>query len=86
MTVDLAIVRTFEISAESEALQSQKEFRVVGKHIFERAMSVAGFPNEDASCLFDDICFYDSGVLSEGRDITFTSNDSIYCLMVAVRA
>jgi len=86
MTVDVAIVNTFEVSTESETLHPAKKIRVIGKSVFERTILLVGLAHEDAPAFLYYLRFNDSRVISEIGDITLTFEDCLHCFMVAIGA
>jgi hypothetical protein len=86
MTVHVAVVDTLKVPAESKAFHLSKEIRMVGECVLERAMPLAGLPQEDASALLQYLGFNDSGVVPESGDIHFAPKDCFHCFLVAVRA
>lgn len=86
MIVNIAIVNTFEVFAESKALHLSKEIRVIGKCVFEWTMPLAGLPHEDASAFLYYLRCNDSWIVSEIPDISLTYEDCLDCFNIAIRA
>jgi len=86
VTVDVAVVCAFEVSAESKAFNPSKEIRVIRECILERTMLLADLAHEYAFAFFQYLRFDDSRVVSEIRDIDFASKDSVHRFTVTIGA
>jgi hypothetical protein len=86
VTVDVAVVCAFEVSAKSKVFNPSKEIRVIRECILQRTVLLAGLAHEYAFAFFQYLRFDDSRVISEIRDIDFTSKDSVHRFAVAVGA
>jgi hypothetical protein len=85
VVVDVLVTDAVEIPAEGKALHSSEEGRVIGKHIFNRAVLCARLAHQDAPGFLYYLGFNHSGPVPELSDTGLASDDRIGRLNVAPR-
>src|SRR5580693_6739909 len=86
MIVDHFVAGTIEVLAKPQALHPFEEIRMIRKHVFKRAMLLAGLADENTPCFLHDLRLDDSRAIPEIGKTRLTSGHSLHCLTIAVRA
>jgi hypothetical protein len=86
MIVHIFVVGAFEVCTEGKAFHFFKEVRMIGQHVFKRAVLLAGLPHEDTSTFLYDLRVNDSGAVSKIRDLCLASDNSVRSFLIALRA
>jgi len=75
-----------EVLAKPEAFHPSEEGRLIGEYILKRAMRIAYFTHEDATCLFNDLRLNDARHISKIGDTDVTLDHSLDCCSIAIGA
>src|SRR5437016_6449467 len=79
------VVSAFKIPTKGKPLHPPEKIRVIGEHVFKRAMAVARFAHKDAPAFLQYFRINHSWLLSKIGNLIFTLPNCFYCFAVAIR-